>query len=142
MEPLLGSTREGYSSLSFRLLTLFLHLPTSPRQGQHKSFFPSLGSTFLLFFPKTQQFYSILALPSIQNFVPKHILNRIKLPRQYELFRHGFCPGLHMATVNRRELNFSLIFCILQSTIYCFMSQHKSFLYSLYFLTSPFIEND
>lgn len=142
MEPLLGSTREGYTSLSFRLLTLFLYLPTSPHQGQHKSFFPSLGTTFLLFFPKTQQFYSILALPSIQNFVPKHILNRIKLPRQCELFRPGFCPGLQMATVNRRGLNFSLIFCILQSTIYCFMSKHKSFLYSLYFLTSPFIEND
>ena len=104
--------------------------------------FPSLGTTFLLFFPKTQQFYSILALPRIQNFVPKHILHRIKLPRQYELFRPGFCPGLHMATVNRRELNFYLIFCILQSTIYCFMRLHKSFLYSLYFLTSPFIEND
>lgn len=85
MEPLLGSTREGYTSLCFMPLTLFLHLPISPCQGLQSltvAVFPSLRNTFLLFFLKMhQQRYSVSALSKILNFVPKYIPHKTKLPR-------------------------------------------------------------
>lgn len=150
MEPLLGSTREGYTSLSFRLLTLFLPLPASLCQGLLSltvAPFPSLRNYFLIFLSKNVSAMLLyFSLPQDaklcpQMHTPQDTIAQAAL-EQCGFWGTGLRPGFHVATVRTSELSFPLIPCTLQRTIYCFMSLHKSFLYSLYFLTSPFIEND
>lgn len=141
MEPLLGSTREGYTSLSFRLLTLFLHLPASPCQGLLSltvALFPSLRNYFLIFLSKNASAMLLYFNPSQdaklcpQMHTPQNEIAQTALA-QCAFSRTGLRPGFHVATVRTSELSFPLISCILQRTIYCFMSLHKSYLYSLYF---------
>lgn len=150
MEPLLGSTREGYTSLSFRLLTLFLHLPAFPCQGLLSltvNLFPSLRNYFLILLSKNASAMLLYFSPPQDSklcpwlHTPQNEIAQVAT-EQCGLCRTGLLHGFHVATVHMRELSFSLISSTLQSTIYCFMSLYKSFLYSLYFLTSPFIEND
>lgn len=112
MEPLLGSTREGYTLLSFRLLTLFLPLPASPCQGLLSltvALFPSLRNYFLIFLSKNVSAMLLcFSLPQDaklcpQMHTPQDTIAQAAL-EQCGFWGTGLCPGFHVATVRTSKL--------------------------------------